>query len=209
LKLNIYKKFLKRPCDIAAALFILLFSLPLVGFIIILIYFNLGTPIIFKQKRTGLYKQSFTMLKFRTMRNSTDSRGELLPDSERVTKFGKFLRSTSLDELPELLNVIKGDMSLIGPRPLVPEYLPYFTALELKRYNVRPGLSGLAQVNGRNSIVWDERFKWDVDYVSNISFFQDLKIIWKTIYIILKRSDIGEHAPPDLDIYRKDMKVQD
>lgn len=148
----------------------------------------------------------FTLCKFRTMTDEKDKNGELLPDTIRLTRFGRLLRSTSLDELPELWNIVKGDMSIVGPRPLLICYLPYYTETEKLRHSVRPGLSGLAQVNGRNSTTWEERFAYDIEYVNNITFFNDMKIIFKTILIVLKRTDIGEHGvdgPIEFDEYRQ------
>jgi len=172
----------------------------------VLVRIYLGSPVIFKQQRPGLNEKIFTMYKFRTMTDERDENGELLPDSQRLTKFGRFLRSTSLDELPELFNILKGDMSIIGPRPLAIQYLPFYTEEEKIRHSVRPGLSGLAQINGRNTVDWEERFYYDIQYVNNITFVGDIKIIFKTILKVFKREDIGERgldSPPDFDKYRQ------
>jgi lipopolysaccharide/colanic/teichoic acid biosynthesis glycosyltransferase len=167
----------------------------------------LGSPVIFKQRRPGKYEKMFTIYKFRTMTDEHDKNGELLSDGDRVTKFGRFLRKTSLDELPELINIIKGDMSIIGPRPLLDKYLDFYSAGERKRCLVRPGLTGLAQINGRNILSWDKRFKYDVYYTENISFGLDLKIFLMTFVLVLKRENIltgSEHILQDLNIERSE-----
>ena len=158
--------------------------------IAILIRCLLGSPVLFKQNRPGRYGKSFMMIKFRTMTDTRDSSGRLLPDSERLTPFGRFLRSSSLDELPELWNVLKGDMSLVGPRPLLIQYMPFYTEIEKKRFLERPGITGLAQINGRNFINWDERLAFDVLYVDNISLILDIKIILKTLFIVIRREGV-------------------
>lgn len=166
---------------------------------------NLGSPILFKQTRPGLNGKPFEMIKFRTMKDATDKNGNPLPDSERLTPFGQKLRSTSLDELPELWNVLKGDMSIVGPRPLLMRYLPYFTDEERQRFKVRPGITGLAQINGRNFLSWDERFQLDIKYVNEQSLFLDLKIILLTLKKLVKRDDIADLPSStmlDLDIER-------
>ena len=167
---------------------------------------NLGSPIIFKQKRPGKDEKIFTMYKFRSMSDQKDKNGNLLSDKDRLTKFGRVLRSTSLDELPELFNILKGDMSIVGPRPLAIVYLEYYNEEEKKRHSVRPGLTGLAQINGRNLSNWDERFKNDIEYVENISFANDFKIILKTIKKVLLKEDVvarGEGKTLDFHIYRQ------
>lgn len=172
----------------------------------ILVRVKLGSPVLFRQKRPGLHGEIFTMYKFRTMTDETDEKGNLLPDEVRLTKFGRMLRKTSLDELPEAFNILKGDMSVIGPRPLAVQYLPYYSDAEMHRHDVRPGMSGLAQVNGRNSVMWEEKFAYDIEYVNNITFFNDVKIIVLSIVTALKRENIGERgvdAPPDFDVYRR------
>jgi undecaprenyl phosphate N,N'-diacetylbacillosamine 1-phosphate transferase len=150
---------------------------------------KLGSPIFFRQERPGRNEKIFTLCKFRTMTDERDDNGELLPDSVRLTKFGKFLRATSLDELPELINILKGDMSIIGPRPLLVSYLPYYTEREKKRHSVRPGLTGLAQVSGRNFIDWDRRMEKDVEYVENLTFVMDMKVLWMTVQTVLGHSE--------------------
>lgn len=185
-----YAKYIKRILDLILSLMALILLMPLMIIIGILVRINLGSPIIFKQKRPGKNEKIFTLYKFRTMTDKRDIDGNLLPDEYRLTKFGKFLRSTSLDELPELINIIKGDMAIVGPRPLLVEYLPYYTEEEKHRHDVRPGLTGLAQVNGRNAISWEEKLKYDTEYIKEISFYSDLKIIFKTIKKTIKRKDI-------------------
>lgn len=185
-----YAKYIKRILDLILSLMALIVLTPLMIIIGILVRINLGSPIIFKQKRPGKNEKIFTLYKFRTMTDKRDIDGNLLPDEYRLTKFGKFLRSTSLDELPELINIIKGDMAIVGPRPLLVEYLPYYTEEEKHRHDVRPGLTGLAQVNGRNEISWEEKLKYDTEYIKEISFYSDLKIIFKTIKKTIKRKDI-------------------
>lgn len=186
-----YAKYIKRILDLTLSLMALIVLMPLMIIIGILVRINLGSPIIFKQKRPGKNEKIFTLYKFRTMTDKRDIDGNLLPDEYRLTKFGKFLRSTSLDELPELINIIKGDMAIVGPRPLLVEYLPYYTEEEKHRHDVRPGLTGLAQVNGRNLLEWDERLKKDLEYINSISVKNDLFIIFRTIINVIKRKDIA------------------
>ncbi len=163
-KKGLYVRFFKRPMDFIISLLTIIILSPLIVFLAILVKVKLGSPVLFKQNRIGLNEKIFNIYKFRTMSSAKDLNGNLLPDDQRLTKFGKFLRSTSLDELPELLNILKGDMSIVGPRPLVSLYLPFFTDYEKIRHTVRPGLTGNAQVNGRNSIKWEERFRYDIEY---------------------------------------------
>lgn len=165
-----YKKFMKRFLDLVLSIMAFIILMPLMLIIYILVRVKLGKPAIFKQERPGKDEKIFTLYKFRTMTDEKDENGNLLPDEQRLTKFGKILRSTSLDELPELINIIKGDMSIVGPRPLLIKYLPFYTKEERKRHNVRPGLTGLAQINGRNLLNWDDRFKSDIKYIEEISF---------------------------------------
>lgn len=186
-----YAKYIKRTLDLILSLMALILLMPLMIIIGILVRINLGSPIIFKQKRPGKNEKIFTLYKFRTMTDKRDIDGNLLPDEYRLTKFGKFLRSTSLDELPELINIIKGDMAIVGPRPLLVEYLPYYTEEEKHRHDVRPGLTGLAQVNGRNAISWEEKFLEDLEYIKNISVKNDIKIIFKTVGKVFKRDGIS------------------
>ncbi|EJU08377.1 sugar transferase [Fusobacterium hwasookii] len=187
-----YRKFFKRVFDIIISLIFILCFWWLYIVIAILVKVKLGSPILFKQDRPGLNEKIFKMYKFRTMTDKKDSLGNLLPDSERLTSFGKFLRSTSLDEIPELWNVLKGEMSLVGPRPLLVEYLRKYSENEKRRHEVKPGISGWAQVNGRNNTTWEERFENDIYYVENLSFLLDIKIIIKTILKVIKRSDINQ-----------------
>ena len=188
---GLYNKYIKRILDILISLtFIVLFSW-LYLILVILVRIKLGSPVLFCQKRPGYNEKIFTLYKFRTMTDKRDEKGNLLPDSERLTKFGSMLRSTSLDELPEMFNILKGDMSLIGPRPLLVEYLPYYTAEERLRHSVRPGLTGLAQVSGRNYLAWAKRLAKDVEYVNHISFIMDLRIIIKTIMVVFKKEDVS------------------
>ena len=186
-----YSKYIKRflDCFLAISAFIVLSPVLLVVYILVCIF--MGTPAIFKQERIGKDEKIFTMYKFRTMTNKTDENGVLLPDEQRKTKFGNFLRSTSIDELPELINIIKGDLSIVGPRPLLVEYLPYYTEKEKLRHTVRPGLTGLAQVSGRNFISWDHRLAKDVEYVENLSFMMDLKILFQTVAVVFKKEDVA------------------
>lgn len=187
-----YAKYIKRILDFILSLIALIILSPLILMIGILVRIKLGKPVIFKQKRPGKDEKIFTLYKFRTMTDKKDEEGNLLPDSERLTKFGKFLRSTSLDELPELINIIKGEMAIVGPRPLLVEYLPLYNEEQKHRHDVRPGLTGLAQINGRNTIDWEEKFKEDIEYVNNITFIQDTKIILKTVVKVFKRDGINQ-----------------
>lgn len=185
-----YKRFLKRPFDIIIAGGVLLFLSPILLIVSLLVLKYHGRPILFSQQRPGKNGRIFSMYKFRTMNNDIDEEGNLLPDDARLTKFGRTLRATSLDELPELINIVKGDMSLVGPRPLLIEYLPYYKDEEKLRHSVRPGLTGLAQVNGRNLSSWNDRLSNDVKYVKNISLLNDIKIILKTIRKVVFKEDI-------------------
>ena len=186
-----YKNYVKRPLDIVLSLIALIVLSPIMLVVGLLVRIKLGSPVIFKQPRPGKNEKIFTIYKFRTMTDKRGSNGSLLPDAERLTKFGKFLRSTSLDELPELLNIIKGDMSIVGPRPLLVEYLPRYSEFQKRRHKVRPGLTGLAQINGRNATTWDERFDFDVRYVDSVSFIKDVKIICSTVVKVFKRDGIS------------------
>jgi lipopolysaccharide/colanic/teichoic acid biosynthesis glycosyltransferase len=182
-----YKLYYKRIFDVIFAGLGVLILLPLMIVIGFLIRLTMGSPIIFKQMRPGLNKRLFKLMKFRTMNNKTDKNGILLPNSQRITKLGRFLRESSLDEIPELFNILKGEMSFVGPRPLLEKYLPYYSNVENKRHEVKPGLTGLAQIKGRNKLVWEERFRNDAWYVDHISFRLDLEILLLTIKIVLKR----------------------
>ena len=192
-KKSIYRKYIKRPMDFILSLTALFVLSPVLLIVAILVRVKLGSPIIFKQKRPGLKEKIFTMYKFRTMTDERDKNGELLPDDIRLTRFGKFLRSTSLDELPELFNILKGDMSVIGPRPLLVQYLELYNEHQKRRHEVRPGLSGLAQVSGRNAISWEDKFNLDVAYVDNVSFMGD----WKIIFLTLKKVFVKEGINSD------------
>ena len=187
-----YAKYMKRLLDILLSLTILVVLSPLLLVLYILVRSKLGSPIFFKQERPGLHEKIFTMYKFRTMTDKRDAEGKLLPDKDRLTKFGKLLRATSLDELPEFFNILKGDMSFIGPRPLLVSYLPYYTETEALRHTVRPGLTGLAQVSGRNFLDWDRRLAKDVEYVKGLSFQMDLKVLFLTVKVVFDRSDVAE-----------------
>jgi len=187
---------IKRLFDIFSSIIGLLVLAPVILIIALLIHRKLGSPVLFYQVRPGKDEKPFEMIKFRTMRDAIDKDGMPLPDSERITPFGNFLRNSSLDELPELWNVLKGDMSFVGPRPLLKEYLPLYSPEQARRHNVRPGITGWAQVNGRNAISWEEKFKYDIWYVENQSFWLDMKIIWMTIKKVIAREGISadDHA---------------
>lgn len=203
---GLYEKKFKRVLDIILSLTALLILSPLLIVVSILVKIKLGSPVLFVQERPGLGEKIFKMYKFRTMLDARDYLGELLPDSERLTKFGNFLRTTSIDELPELLNIIKGDMSIIGPRPLLIQYLPLYNEEQKRRHEVRPGLSGYAQVNGRNAISWEEKFKYDIQYVDNISFVGDCKILWLTIRKVLVREGISSKASVTMEPFMGSKK---
>lgn len=181
----------KRMFDIIASCILLVLFSPVMALTACLIYLTMGSPVLFRQQRPGLYGQPFTLVKFRTMTDARDKTGNLLPDEMRLTRLGAFLRSTSLDELPELFNVLKGEMSLVGPRPLKMEYLSLYTPRQARRHEVLPGITGWAQVNGRNSLSWEEKFELDVWYVDNQSFWLDLKILFLTVVKVLKREGIS------------------
>lgn len=203
-----YKPFFKRLYDIILSLLALIVLSPVFLVVGIMVKVKLGSPILFRSVRVGKNNKEFGLIKFRSMTDKKDEKGNLLPDVERLTKFGRILRSTSLDELPELINILKGDMSIVGPRPLPPEYLPYYTDVEIGRHSVRPGLSGLAQVNGRNSISWDKKFQYDVEYVNKCSFFLDVKIVLLTFKKVFIREGIGqgEERPGNLNEMREPFK---
>lgn len=190
-KNGIYRRYFKRPMDFILSLIAIAVLSPVLLVVAILVRTKLGSPVIFSQKRPGLNEKIFTLYKFRTMTDERDKFGELLPDSVRLTKFGKFLRSTSLDELPELFNILKGEMSVVGPRPLLVEYLPLYNKHQKRRHDVRPGLSGLAQVSGRNAISWEDKFNLDVEYVDGVSFIGDWKIIFLTLKKVFVREGIS------------------
>ena len=186
-----YEKYIKRPMDCLLAAGALVVLSPVMGVTALLVKSKLGSPIFFTQDRPGKDEKIFKLYKFRTMTDERDKNGELLPDAERLTRFGALLRSSSLDELPELFNIVKGDMAIVGPRPLLVQYLPYYTETEKHRHDVRPGLSGLAQINGRNLVKWDQRLALDVEYVKKITFLGDVIIIFKTVLKVFGQSDIA------------------
>lgn len=202
-----YQKYVKRLLDFIISLLAVIILSPVFLVIAVLVRIKLGKPVIFKQKRPGLNEKIFTLYKFRTMTNEKDSSGNLLPDRERLTKFSRFLRSTSLDELPELINILKGDMSFVGPRPLLVQYLPLYNEHQRKRHNVKPGLSGWAQVSGRNAISWEEKFDLDVEYVNKVSFLFDLKIFFLTIKKVIMREGINQEGEATME-YFKGSKVE-
>ena len=193
---------MKRLVDTLIIILFLPILIPIIIALIILVYFNLGSPVFFKQTRPGKDEKLLELYKFRTMLNAKDELGRLLPDVERLTGFGKFLRSTSLDELPSLWNVLNGDLSLVGPRPLLVDYLPFYNESQRLRHNVRPGITGWAQVNGRNTISWDEKFKLDIWYVENQSFLLDIKILFLTVLKVLRRSDISSNEHVTMEKFK-------
>ncbi|MGI6226025.1 MAG: sugar transferase [Peptococcales bacterium] len=194
-----YRKYFKRSFDFVCSLLALILLFPALLIIALLVRVKLGSPVIFKQKRPGLNEKPFTLYKFRTMTDQKDKHGNLLPDEVRLTRFGKLLRSTSLDELPELWNILKGDMSIVGPRPLLEKYISLYTAEQRKRHQVRPGLTGLAQVNGRNELSWELKFQFDVEYVEHITFLKDVKIIAQTILDIFRRKGISSKTSATME----------
>lgn len=208
---NFYEKYVKRPQDFFLASCAFTVFSPLMAVAALLVKSKLGSPILFIQDRPGLNGKEFRLYKFRTMTSERDKNGNYLSDDIRLTKFGRILRATSIDELPELINIIKGEMALVGPRPLASIYLPFYTAAERHRHDVRPGLTGLAQVNGRNNLTWDEKIAFDLEYVNNISFTNDMKIAFQTIGKVLSHEGIGqgENSPVSLHIERADWKITD
>ncbi len=198
--------YLKRGLDFLSSFLGLVLLSPLLLLLMVLIRMQLGGPVFFTQERPGLKGRAFRMVKFRSMTNERDENGKLLPDQMRITSLGRFLRKTSLDELPELFNVLRGDMSVIGPRPLLMKYLPYYTDREMKRHQVRPGITGWAQVNGRNLLEWDKRLEMDVEYVETMSLWLDIRILFRTVADVLRQSDVltvSSETVPDFDDYRK------
>ena len=197
-----YKKYIKRILDIVCALAAIIVFSWLYIIVAILVRVKLGSPVLFKQERPGLNEKIFKLYKFRTMTDERDENGNLLPDDVRLTKFGKFLRSTSLDELPEAFNILKGDMSVVGPRPLLVEYLERYNEKQKRRHDVRPGLSGLAQVNGRNAISWEDKFDLDVEYIENVSFIKDVGIVLKTVWqAFVKQDGISENGEVTMSVF--------
>ncbi|MED3878762.1 sugar transferase [Priestia megaterium] len=206
---GVYRRYIKRLVDVILSL-VAIICLSLVFLLVaFLVRVKLGSPVLFKQKRPGMNEKIFLMYKFRTMTDARGENGELLPDDVRLTKFGKFLRSTSLDELPELFNILKGDMSLVGPRPLLVQYLPLYNEHQKRRHEVRPGLSGLAQVNGRNAISWEDKFKLDVQYVDQVSFIKDLKIICHTIKKVFIREGINSETAATVEVFQGSNKTKE
>ncbi|MDW8289325.1 MAG: sugar transferase [Armatimonadota bacterium] len=192
---------LKRLLDLLGASIGIVLTAPLMLLIAVLVRVTMGKPVLFRQMRPGLHGKPFVMLKFRTMTDQRDAKGELLPDELRLTRFGKWLRSTSLDELPELFNVLKGEMSLVGPRPLLMEYLPRYTPEQARRHEVKPGITGWAQVNGRNALSWEEKFRLDVWYVDHWNLWLDLKILWVTIWKVLRREGISAEGAATMPVF--------
>ena len=197
-----YAKYVKRILDFTLSLLALIVLSPIMLILYILVRIKLGNPVIFKQMRPGKDEKIFKLYKFRTMTDEKDEQGNLLPDEQRLTKFGKFLRSTSLDELPELINIIKGDMAIVGPRPLLVQYLEFYNEEQRHRHDVRPGLTGLAQVSGRNSITWEEKFKQDIEYINTLKFINDVKIILKTVGKVFKREGISQDGEATMEIFK-------
>ncbi|XMB66891.1 sugar transferase [Mycoplasmatota bacterium zrk1] len=195
-------KYIKRTIDLICSVILLILLLPLIIVLTLIGLFIIGRPVFFIQKRPGINGKIFEMIKFRTMNNKVDSNGELLDDKYRLTRYGKFLRKTSLDELPELINVLRGDMSLVGPRPLLVKYLPLYNEEQFKRHNVRPGITGYSQVNGRNSITWEDRFTHDLYYVENISFTLDIKILIKTVLRVISRDGISQKGQATMETFK-------
>lgn len=197
--MGIYERYIKRPQDFLCALLAILLLSPVLGIVALLVRIKLGSPVIFKQERPGRNEKIFTLYKFRTMTDKKDEQGNLLPDEIRLTSFGKKLRSSSLDELPELVNILKGDLAVCGPRPLLVSYLPLYNEHQKRRHEVRPGFTGYAQVHGRNAITWEEKFDKDVYYVDHISFLGDWKIIFQTIGTVLKKEGISSETSETME----------
>ena len=200
-KRSFYDKYVKRSIDFILSLVAIIILSPVLAIVALLVRIKLGGPVIFKQRRPGLNEKIFTMYKFRTMTDERDTDGNLMPDEVRLTKFGKVLRSTSLDELPELFNILKGDMAIVGPRPLLVQYLPLYNEQQKKRHCVRPGITGYAQVNDRNSISWEEKFDYDLIYINNISVLLDLKTIFQTFKIVIKRDGISSGTSETMETF--------
>lgn len=208
-KRTFYDKYIKRIIDFLLSLIGIIILSPVLLIVSIMVRTKLGSPILFKQERPGLNGKIFKMYKFRTMTNETDENGELLPDEFRLTKFGKFLRSSSLDELPEMFNILKGDMSIVGPRPLLVKYLPLYSERQSHRHDVRPGLTGYAQVNGRNAISWEEKFELDIFYVNNSSFMVDLMIFFKTIKKVFDREGISSGTSVTMEEFKGSREAEE
>lgn len=200
--MSLYTRGGKRAFDLVATAIGGLITLPIQAVIAVFVRRNLGSPVLFRQQRPGRGGEPFELVKFRTMTDERDDNGELLPDGDRLPAFGRFLRSTSLDELPELWNVLKGDMSLVGPRPLLMSYLPLYSPTQARRHEVRPGITGLAQVNGRNAVAWENKFTDDVYYVDNVSFGLDLKILWRTITAVVRRHGVSAEGEATMPVFQ-------
>lgn len=201
-KKGFYEKYIKRPQDFLCALLASIVLSPIMLVIAIFVKIKIGSPVLFSQERPGLHGEIFKLYKFRTMTNEKDENGELLPDEQRLTPFGKLLRSASLDELPELLCILSGRMAVCGPRPLLPKYLPLYNEHQARRHEVRPGFTGLAQVSGRNAISWEEKFDLDVEYVDHITFLGDWKIIFQTVWTVLKREGISSETSATMEEFK-------
>ena len=201
-----YERFVKRPLDFLLASGALVMLSPVMILIAVLVRIRLGSPVLFSQKRPGKAEKVFRLYKFRSMTDQRDADGNLLPDAQRLTSFGALLRSTSLDELPELFNIVKGDMAIVGPRPLLVQYLPYYTPAEQHRHDVRPGLTGLAQINGRNFVPWDRRLALDVEYVNRITFLGDAAIVFKTIRKVFMREDVAANTEAADEAYLDEIR---
>ena len=207
-KKGFYEKYIKRPQDFCCALAAVIVLSPIMAVTALLVRVKLGAPVIFKQERPGLHGKIFTLYKFRTMTDEKDKNGKLLPDEVRLTKFGKMLRSTSLDELPELINMLKGDMAVVGPRPLLVKYLPLYNEHQARRHEVRPGCTGYAQVNGRNAITWEDKFEKDVFYVDHITFLGDWKIIFQTLKTVIRREGISSGSSVTMEEFKGSKTVK-
>lgn len=196
-----YQKYIKRLLDIIISFTALVILSPVLLIVAVLVRIKLGSPVIFHQDRPGYHEKVFKLCKFRSMTDARDENGNMQPDEVRLTKFGKALRATSLDELPELWNILKGDMSLIGPRPLLVKYLPLYNEFQRHRHDVKPGLTGWAQVNGRNTISWEQRFEYDVYYVNHISFWMDLKILFQTVAVVFRHNDVNSATDATMEAF--------
>lgn len=201
-KRTFYDRYIKRIIDFILSLIAIIILSPVIIVTSILVAIKLGRPVIFKQQRPGLDEKIFTMYKFRSMTDERDENGELLPDEVRLTRFGKKLRATSLDELPELFNILKGDMAIVGPRPLLVSYLPLYNDFQKQRHFVKPGITGYAQVNGRNAISWEEKFEFDVEYIKNINFFLDIKIILLTVKTVFLKEGINSESNATMEDFK-------
>ncbi|MDE6960773.1 MAG: sugar transferase [Lachnospiraceae bacterium] len=207
--MSFYQKYGKRIFDLCLTIPLFIVLSPVMGITAILVAVKLGRPVLFTQERPGYHEKIFRMYKFRSMTDERDETGELLPDEVRLTKFGERLRSTSLDELPELLNILKGDMSLVGPRPLLVQYLPLYNRQQRRRHDVKPGITGLAQINGRNSISWEEKFAFDVQYVERISWKEDIRILFETIFKVFKEEGINSENSATMEDFTGTMEEED